>query len=203
MAYESALAVEANDAIAARRDALRGRADLAKLPEQYRTIETSATITRADLAALIALRLDSLLRAPASTGSVVITDVRGHWAEPWIMEVARAGVLQPYPNHTFQPRGPIRRVDLAEAVSRLLLRVATLTPGQPHPWQNSRGRFVDVSTTHLSYPAVSVAVASGVMPVLGDNTFEPARAVSGAEAVDAIGKVDALTRPAVRPPVRR
>jgi tetratricopeptide (TPR) repeat protein len=202
-AYDGALAMEANDAITARREALRARAAAAGLPDQYREIEASPSITRADLAALIALRLPSLLRAAAPVSVGVMTDVRGHWAEAWIMDVARAGVLQPYENHTFQPRAAVRRVDLAEAVSRLLLRVATLTPGQPHPWQNSRGRFVDVSTTHLSYPAVSVAVASGVMRLPADNVFDPSRLVTGAEASDAISRLDTMTRATARQPVRR
>jgi hypothetical protein len=195
--------VESSEAIVGRRDALRARVALAKLPEPYRAIEAAPSVTRGDLAALVAVRLSSLVHATAPTATVVITDVRGHWAESWIMDVARAGVLPPYDNHTFQPRAIVRRVDLAEAVSRLLLRVAMLTPGQSHPWQNSRGRFMDVSTTHLSYPAVSVAVASGVMPVNADDAFDPSRPVTGAEATDAIARLEAMTRPASRSPARR
>ena len=49
-----------------------------------------------------------------------MTDTRGYWAEPWITQVARAGVIEPFPNHTFQPRTLLRRADLATAVSRLV-----------------------------------------------------------------------------------
>ena len=48
--------------------------------------------------------------------------------------------------------------------------------------------------THLSYPAVSAAVASGVMP-LSNGNFELLRGVSGAEAIDIISRLEALARP--------
>ncbi len=38
----------------------------------------------------------------------VVTDARGHWAAPWIMAVVRAGIMEPYPNHAFQPRGVVQ-----------------------------------------------------------------------------------------------
>jgi tetratricopeptide (TPR) repeat protein len=202
-AYSAVLAVEANPDVEARRDALRHVAAAARLPQEYRAIESAPQITRGDLAALIALRLNPLLESSASADAALITDVRGHWAELWIMEVARAGVIPPYQNHTFQPRGTVRRADLAEAVGRLLPKVARLTPGRPHPWENSRGRFADVSASHLSYPAVSAAVASGVIPLATDNVFQPARPVTGAEAMDAIGRLEAMTKPRDGSPVTR
>jgi hypothetical protein len=55
-----------------------------------------------------------------------------------------------------------------------------------------RPRFADLGTGHLSYPAASVAVASGVMPMLDGNRFEVGRGVTGAEAVGAIDRLRAL-----------
>jgi tetratricopeptide (TPR) repeat protein len=202
-AYESALAVEPSAVIERRRETLRARVALAALPEQYRAIETAPEVTRGDLAALIALRLGGLLQASRPVNAALITDVRAHWAEPYIMDVARAGVMDPYENHTFQPRGVVRRVDLAEAVSRLLSRVAAASPAQAKSWQNSRGKFSDVAASHLAYAAVSAAVASGVISVPPDGAFQPARAVTGAEAVDTIRRLETLANPAARPIGRR
>ena len=61
-------------------------------------------------------------------------------------------------------------------------------------WQGARVAINDVPPTHLSYPAVSTAVASGVMPLTNGN-FELLRPVSGAEAMDIIGRLEALARP--------
>jgi tetratricopeptide (TPR) repeat protein len=192
-AYDAALAIDANPAVAARRKALAASTAAAQLPEPFREMAVAAEITRGDLAALIAFRLSGLLQGSQAVAAPLMTDIRGHWAEASIIDVARAGVLRPYENHTFQPRGTIRRVDLADAVSRLLPRIAALTPARPRPWENSRGRFTDVAATHLSYPAVSMAVASGVVTVGANNDFQPSRPVSGAEAMDAMGRLEALT----------
>jgi tetratricopeptide (TPR) repeat protein len=189
-AYDEALAIEPNESVEASRAALRARLELAALPEEYRAIETASQITRADLAALIGVRLAPVLQAASPRDAVVITDVRSNWAEQWIMAVARSGVIEPYENHTFQPRTLVRRVDLAEAVDRLLGEIAT--PGQMAAWRNARVTFSDVSPGHLAYPAASAAVASGVMAASPGQSFQPSRPVSGAEAIDAIGRLQAM-----------
>ena len=126
---------------------MRARADLARLPEQYRAIERAPQVTRGDLAALVGVRLAPLLQNGRSRAAVVITDLRNNWAAPWIMTVARAGVIEPFANHTFQPRTVVRRIDLAQVVNRLLAKVAETTPGRTNPWQASRMKFSDLSAT--------------------------------------------------------
>ena len=110
---------------------MRSRADLAKLPEEYKAIGNAAQVTRGELAALVGVRLASLLQAAARQEAVVLTDVRSHWAAPWIMASVRAGVMQAYPNHTFGPRGVVKRLDLAEVASRVLglIEARRPTPG--------------------------------------------------------------------------
>mgnify|MGYP003694491877 CR=1 FL=1 len=73
------LAVEPNDRVETRRDALIAKAELAKLPEEYRAIESATEVTRGDLAALIGVRLNELVLAMRSREPVVVTDVRGNW----------------------------------------------------------------------------------------------------------------------------
>ena len=105
-AYSDALALEPSAAadLESKIEMLRERAELARLPEEYRAIEQSPQITRGDLAALIGVRLAPLLQASRRRDAVLITDVRTHWAAIWIMSVARAGVMDPFSNHAFQPR---------------------------------------------------------------------------------------------------
>jgi hypothetical protein len=54
-------------------------------------------------------------------------------------------------------------------------------------------KFPDLSSGHLAYPAVSMAVAAGVISTGADNAFQPTLVVSGAEAVSAVSRVQALT----------
>ena len=190
-AYTESLALEANADLQKRLDAVRARLELASLPAEFRAIDLAPQITRADLAALIGIRLPTLLPATRSN-AVVITDVRGNWAATWIMAVARAGVMEPFANHAFQPRTVVRRTDLAQAVARLLPRAAAQRPDRIKAWETARLKFSDLSSSHLAYPAASAAVASGVLAVAGDNAFQPSRPVTGAEATDAIAKLEAL-----------
>ncbi len=85
----------------------------------------------------------------------MITDIRGHWAERRILEVARAGIVDAFENHTFQPRAVVRRVDFAQAVSRLLNRVAVISPNEAARWRNARGTFPDVAPSNVAYAAAS------------------------------------------------
>ena len=197
--YDESLAIESNADLARRRDALREQIELAKLPDEYRGIPEAPQVTRGELAALIGVRLGPVLRP--SREAVVVTDVRGHWAANWINDVVRAGVMQAFENHTFQPRQPVDRAELAAAVARLL---ADIAPQERIPvWRAAAVRFSDVTANHLAYQAASIAVASGVLDRSADETFQPSRRVSGAEAVQAIERLRAMTSLAASSSVRR
>jgi tetratricopeptide (TPR) repeat protein len=196
--YEAAAAVEPGGDIDARIGALREKLALAALPPEFHAIESSPTVSRAQLAALFGIHLEELIKRSVSQNAVVITDSRGNWAVQWIMEVTRSGVMEVYPNHTFQPEATVRRSDLAQAASRILSLIATEKPALAASWRNVRHRFPDVSAGHLAYPAASLAVEAGVMRPLEDGTFQLARAVTGAEAVAAVKKLEELAESPAR-----
>lgn len=193
-AYTDALRIEPDPAVDAKRAAIRTRLDQSTMPEEYRAIEQAPQITRGDLAALIGVRLAPLVQAAPSRDPSLITDIRGHWAERWIAPVARAGLVENFVNHTFQPRTIVRRADLAQSIARMLNLVAVSDPARARQWVGVRGRFSDVPTSHLAYGAISSAVASGAMTVGQDGTFGPTRPVTGADAIAAIERVRTLGR---------
>jgi tetratricopeptide (TPR) repeat protein len=190
--YERAADIEGSPELDKKLADARDRAALAKLPPEYRAIDEAPQITRADLAALIAIRLGPLLQTASRNDAALITDVRSSWAQPWIMTVARAGIMEPFANHAFQPRAPVRRSDLAIATARLLRRIAAEHPAAASVWENARVRFSDLAPGHLAYPAASAAVAANVLKTTPDNAFQPSRPVSGAEAVEAIAHLESL-----------
>jgi hypothetical protein len=59
-------------------------------------------------------------------------------------------------------------------------------------WRNAKRQFTDIPLAHLSYPAASLTVEAGVMQALEDGSFQLTRPVSGAEAVAAVRKLEAL-----------
>lgn len=189
-AYRRALAIEPSPDVSRRLERLAAAVREARLPPQFKTIPMAAQITRGDLAALIGIRLESLLR-DAPTRQVVITDVRGHWAAPWINRVAATDVMTPFENHTFQPGAVVRRVDLARAVSALVSRIADQRKDLAAVLSD-RPVIADVTPNHLDYPAVAVAVSSGMMPRLDEQRFRLNDPVPGAEATEVIERLQAL-----------
>ncbi len=190
-AYETAVSLDATLSIVDALDAARERYEFSMLPEEYRAIESAPAVSRAALAALIGVRLAGVVDGSAATAPVVLTDVRSNWAELWITRVTRAGVMEGYANHTFQPETPVARIDMARVIAHLLPRVASST--EVRAWQGTRVTFGDLASAHLAYPAASTAVTSGAMETSGGNAlFEPSRPVSGREALAAIERLEEL-----------
>ena len=164
------------EALAAARR-VRETIEAQQMPDEYRRIVDAATITRADLAALMLVKVRRLAAAPLGPGRVAI-DISGSWARDHIIRALALDIVTVYPNHTFQPGAIVRRGDLARAVARALdlLRY----PTGPAP------RMSDLSTNNVfQYPA-SRAVGAGIMDLTGEGAFQAGRPVSGREATDVI-----------------
>jgi tetratricopeptide (TPR) repeat protein len=182
-AYRALLAADAKDARAQR--GLLGAQqalELQRQPDEYRRIPGAARVTRADLAALVSVRIPALGRLQPRVTRVA-TDVTGSWARAHILRLLALDVLDVYPNHTFQPGATVRKGDLAAAVGRVLELLNV--PARPGPAPR------DMSPAHLQYAAVLRVLASGLMDVTAKGDFEPWRPVSGR---DAVAVVEALAR---------
>jgi tetratricopeptide (TPR) repeat protein len=164
----------------------------AAMPEAFRAIGPSPQITRGDLAALLGVKLERWLAGAEPPSTALITDVREHWAQRWIMDVARAGLMEVFPNHTFQPGQVVRRGDLAEVVSRTLDRAAARQPALAERWRGTPPAFADLPTTHVFYPAAARAVSAGVMSPDPGPAFVPSRVVAGPEAMATIDRLASL-----------
>jgi len=190
-AYRKAVELDPSPEIEVRLATVTKNARAAQLPPEFKSALSAAQITRGDLAAIIGVHLESIVEA-APTRQVVMTDIRGHWASPWITRVAEAGIMPPFENHTFQPNAAVRRGDLAVAISRVLTLVSSSDSAL-------RARLAqlpaigDLNPRHVQYTAAAAAVASGVMPLLEGDRFMVGRPVSGSEAVDTVDRVSALS----------
>jgi tetratricopeptide (TPR) repeat protein len=192
-AYQAAQATESTPDIETRLAVVRERADLAKLPGEFRAIPTLGSVTRGDLAALVGVRLSALLRSAPLRPAALVTDARRHWAASWIAAVLRAGVMEPFPNHTFQPEAVVRRVDLAAAISRVLDLIIAREPSREERWSGTPSPLVDLPESHPAYRDVSRAIAARVFDVPPNRAFDPTRVVSGVEAEDAVSRLERLS----------
>jgi hypothetical protein len=143
-------------------------------------------VTRAELAALVVVRVEALkARAPRVTG-VVASDLSRTWARTHVLRAIELGLMDVYPNHTFQPSGAVRRGELAVVAARVLDHVG---------WGRSNATPPrDMSPSHLQYAAVLRVLGAGVMQTGPAGAFEPWRIVSGAEAkavVDGLARLPA------------
>ena len=191
-AYARAAALD--DRWKSKAESLSATASTAAVPEGLRDLAAAPTVNRAQLAGLIGTRLNDLLMRAPKRAPAIVTDVEGHWAAPWIVPVAQAGIMEVFSNHTFQPGAAIRRGELAQAVSQLLplalaSRVALLTQ-----WQAARPGFPDVTASNLYYRAAALAVTAGIMSVDETGRFFPTRPATGSEAAAAISKIEQLAK---------
>jgi tetratricopeptide (TPR) repeat protein len=192
-AFEKARAIDADAVPTERLARLREAEALAKMPAEYRAIPSSAGATRGEVAALVGVRLENLVNR-IQPRQIVVTDIRNHWAQQWITGVVRAGIMDTQPNYTFQPNARVRRGDLAQTVARVLSLIAAAKPAAAKAWQGAKMKIADVPPGHLSYPSVSAAVASGVMPLTENGAFQLLRPVTGAEVVEVMSRLEALAR---------
>lgn len=168
------------------------RLALASMPEAFRNLATAPQVTRADLAALLGVHLETWLAELPPVAPGLMTDIRDNWAERWILPVTRAGLMEVYQNHTFQPDTPVDRATLARVMSRALNQLAARDEALAQRWQQAKPTSNDLPPTHVSYPAAALAVAAGVLQNGADNNFEPTRPVTGSDALAAMTRLEAL-----------
>jgi tetratricopeptide (TPR) repeat protein len=192
-AYQKAVARDPKPEYRTRIAELERRIDLAALPEPFRAINTRPAITRGDLAALLGVRLERLLGAAKNEPIPLMTDVRGHWAQRWILDTARAGVMEVFPNHTFQPAVPVRRADLARVVGLVYARARAADPNTAARWRGAvQVDITDLAAGNSVREAADLAVGAGVMGLDPGGAFSATRIVSGAEATTAVDRLATL-----------
>jgi hypothetical protein len=124
-------------------------------------------ITRAEIAT-IAVRFK---KVQFLSGSAAFPDTAGHWANTVIATANRMGIVQGYPDGTFQPQRATSRAEFVTIVNRLLARGPLLgRPGQLWP---------DVPATHWAFGQVSEASVN--------HTYEPAAPPTQGETWQADG----------------
>ena len=194
VAYEQADRLGSSEETADRLARLNERVRLAELPPEIQAIPGESTVTRGEMAALVGVRFPRLLRDWARSRPVIMTDTRNHWGSQWIQNVAQAGIMSVDAGYRFNPGRDVRRSDLAEVVTDMLTLFEEIDPVVASRWESAQPQFSDMRPGHLSYSAAAQAVAAGILDLGEGGTFEPTRAVNGAEAVGAIDRLAQLAR---------
>ena len=180
--YEKLKELRPRDADVARRvEELRAKLGVFELPSQYAAIPALEAVAREDLAALIGVKFEDALNAPARRTEILV-DIAMSWAQRFIVKVASLEIMSVFDNHTFQPRRIINRAELAETAVRLIgvlqARGAEFVPLV----EARRVQVADVSPDSHYYPSITRALALQIMSATPERMFEPERVVSGEEA---------------------
>jgi tetratricopeptide (TPR) repeat protein len=186
-AYRVILARDPKDAEALRRSReAREALEFEHMPEEYRRIPTAPRLSRADLAALISVKVTALSRLAARDPKVAI-DISGSWAREHIVSALALDIMDVYPNHTFQPGAIVRRGDLARAAARILDLFRWARASGPTP--------TDMTPSNLFYDAAVRVAAAGLMELTASGAFEPWRPVSGRDAQEVVEGLVRLVGP--------
>lgn len=111
-------------------------------------------------------------------------DVTGNWAEGWITEALKLGVVESDPDGFFYPSEALTRAGYARSVARILTMVTRDQTLETRYFGESPSRFSDVSSSHFAYPAMALCSERGIMKAdLVTGGFNPAGNVGGADAL--------------------
>lgn len=179
-------------AVGKRVEELRAKLGVYEIPSQYDAIPSLESVTREDLAALIGVKFEKDLQAPARTE--ILVDIGTSWAQRYIIQIASLEIIRASVNHTFQPRRIINRAEMADAAVRLMgvlqERGARFVPTV----ETRRLQIADVAPDNPFYASITKALGFGIMTLTPDRKFEPERTVSGDEAIRVLDLIQRLAR---------
>lgn len=153
--------------------------------EEKKELPLSEEITRAELAAILATKLDIPSRQQKS---YIIVDIGNHWAKNFIKEIVNKGIMETYSNHNFMPEQKITHAEFAYYIQEIIVHFKNDFAIQSK-FVNTNSPFVDVSREHIYYNPVILAVTTGILQGISVNEFSPQSAVSGKSAVRAVQKL--------------
>lgn len=107
---------------------------------------------------------------PPVAPSTPFRDIQGHWAESAILEAVQTGLFQGVDETHFDPEGTMTRGMFVTVLGRLAKSEGSAATG-----------FQDVLETDYYAPYVSWAAARKIVTGVGENRFEPERAVTREE----------------------
>jgi tetratricopeptide (TPR) repeat protein len=186
-AFRSAVALRPGDPeLRSRLDRINAEVREKTVPVEYSEIPDEKRLTREQLAALVCVELRTAVDAARSGASVIATDIADSWAVEYIRRAVGTGVLEVYPNHMFQPKAFVSRMELARALSKALEILAPDSYARALESSQSHQGFPDLDRGNPGYDAAAIGVTLSLLDSGDGGAFEPQRLVSGEDAIAAV-----------------
>lgn len=190
--YERVLEISPDSSQARQKaESLKNQLGIFELPSQYDTISTVAEVTKEQMAALLGVNLKDHLVPPPGNPPIII-DISTSWASRFILKIAALGILDVYPNHTFQPTKVIHRGEMAEILFRVVDRLQRSGHRFIQHLPPDRIQIADVTPEHFYYRPIIMMISYDIMSLSQGRMFHPDRPVSGREAIQLIDIILAL-----------
>jgi Tfp pilus assembly protein PilF len=176
-----------------RLETIKNRLGIFELPSQYNAIQSSESVTKEDVAALLSVKFKDILDKPSGKPPIII-DISTSWASRFILQTASLAILDVYPNHTFQPKKVITRAEMAETLFRLIEHLKRKGYSFIQQIPPNRIQISDVSPSNYYYRPIILLVSYDIMTLSQDRAFNPDKAVSGREATRLLDLILALIK---------
>jgi len=181
--YQELLEMQpSNQDIQSRVENLKDRLGIFELPNQYHNIPSKEATSREEMAALLAVKFKGIMDE-TKTKPPIIIDISTSWASKFILTITSLGVLEVYPNHTFQPQKIITRAEMAETLLRLinLLKKKDYILIQQFPPEKIQ--ISDVSADNYCHHSITQIISYQIMDLDAEKAFRPEQPVSGQETI--------------------
>jgi Tfp pilus assembly protein PilF len=180
-----------NSEIQQRLETIKNRLGIFKLPSQYDSIPFSDAVSKEEIAALLSVKFKNIIDEPKGKPPIII-DISTSWASQFILHTASLGILDVYPNHTFQPKKVITRAEMAEVLFRLVEHLKRKGHHFIQQIPPDRIQIADVSPGNYYYRPILLIVSYDIMDLSRDRHFNPDQALSGQEAIRLVELILAL-----------
>lgn len=192
--YEQMLEIDPdNSDVKTQIEQLKAKLGIFELPSQYEAIASSETLTREEMAALLAVKLKDYLDEPPVKPSIIV-DISTSWASRFIVKIASLGFMDVYANHSFQPKKVMTRAETAEVFLRLLAHLGKKGYRFIQQFPPEKIQIADVSPDNVYYQPILLILSYQIMDLPPNKTFRPGQGISGFEAIKTLDVLLGLMR---------
>lgn len=182
-----------NKQIMNRIESIKNRLGIYELPTRYNSIAFSEAVSKEEIAALLVVKFKGILDEVPGTPPIII-DIATSWASQFILQVTSLGILDVYPNHTFQPKKIVTRAEMAEILLRLINYLEKKGYKFIPQILPERIQISDVASHNYYYKAIIQILSYNIMDFSLNREFNPDLPVSGQESIRLLDIILALIK---------
>ena len=182
-----------NKIIMDRIERIKNRLGIFELPNRYNSIALSEAVSKEEIAALLAVKFKGIVDGISGKPPIIV-DIATSWASRFILHMTFLGILDVYPNHTFQPKKILSRAEMAEILLRLISYLEKKGFKFIQQIPPEKIRISDASSHNYYYQPIVQILSYNIMELSPDRAFNPDFPVPGQQAIRLLDIILALIK---------